>query len=635
MSIFCLYALTFSSGVYFMFLRLHQLAARRTLFKNIRLAPFKIEADSNHHEYSITPESFVFKVPGRSDASVNSSTKKSDSSETTSLRLSSTGSSGILTADRTEGLPHMCKDASFSVIETIYKKASNYPFQKQSPEDVFRSYPTTNSARMAHSKQRPHRTKMLVSDFIEDSLYNPHYGYFSKEVEIFHTDKPFNYNNLRDEDEFMDSWKAAYVKYDQINRTEESPFQDNQGQRLPHTIEGKAQPERRLARLAETVKQQDMAAAGLFPTSKKSLQLWHTPTELFSPYYGEALARYIIVNYKLNGCYPYDDLIIYEMGGGNGTLMCNILNYIKTTEPDIYNRTQYKIIEITSQLALKQLSQALRGKLVARGLDTNKLEIYNKSIFDWTTTVEEPCYFIALEVFDNFSHDVVRYDVTTGVPHEGHVLVDKLGDFYQFYTPDLNYHTDLFLKIRENGPHAILPQTETLASCIKLLASMIPFNRQVDKIHPLLQSSIRGSIHNRFSPLSDNLTAGEFIPTRLLQFFRILKHRFPEHSLICSDFHSFSNTIPGYYNAPVVQTVLRDRVIDVSTFLCYQGYFDVMFPTDFDLALDMYRQVTGKLAKVELHMGFLEQWADVEATTTKVGENPMLLFYKNVSFMVS
>ncbi|KAM9888161.1 hypothetical protein OXX69_013133, partial [Metschnikowia pulcherrima] len=89
----------------------------------------------------------------------------------------------------------------------------------------------------------------------------------------------------------------------------------------------------KMAKYAKIVRTQDVVATGDLPQSKKSVQLWHTPTELFSPYYGEALARYIIVNYKLNGCYPYEDLIIYEMGGGNGTLMCNVLSYIQKTEP--------------------------------------------------------------------------------------------------------------------------------------------------------------------------------------------------------------------------------------------------------------------------------------------------------------
>lgn len=44
-------------------------------------------------------------------------------------------------------------------------------------------------------------------------------------------------------------------------------------------------------------------------------------------------------DYKLRH-YPYEDLIIYEMGAGNGTLMANILDYIKKDHPDVYERTR-------------------------------------------------------------------------------------------------------------------------------------------------------------------------------------------------------------------------------------------------------------------------------------------------------
>ena len=88
-------------------------------------------------------------------------------------------------------------------------------------------------------------------------------------------------------------------------------------------------------------------------------------------------------------------------------------------------------------------------------------------------------------------------------------------------------------------------------------------------------------------------------------------------------------------NGPVVQTVLQNRTVDVSTYMCYQGYFDIMFPTDFGVSSDIYKQLTGKVPRVESHKEFLSQWADLDATTTKAGENPMLDFYRNVSFMVS
>lgn len=575
--------------------------SRRTLFKSAKKTPFKEEKDSKHHEYSIRPDTFAFKV-------------------------SSTESTGVA-----HPLQKDPQHEKFNVLDFIYRNTTNYPFQDKSPQDVFNRYPMTTSGKSARLQHRPRRSKMLVSDFIEDSLYNPHYGYFSKEVEIFHSDKPFDYQNIEDVDGFMDAWKQAYQKYDQEPESEKKKA-ERTTQKQSKAVAKRESPGR-LARTAEVIQKQDMQVAEQ-SVSSRSLQLWHTPTELFNPYYGEALARYIVVYYKLNGQFPYEDLIIYEMGGGNGTLMCNILNYIRKNEPDIYKRTQYKIIEISSQLAMKQFSSALEQKLIKNGLDRSKLEIINKSIFKWDKVVESPCFFIALEVFDNFAHDLVRYDLTTGQPHEGHVVVNEDGDFYEFFVPQLSSYTNAFLALREKGLQSVLNQQDTMAGKLSTARSLVPFTNN-DSIHPLLQSSTKLALKNRILPLTDNLGPGEFIPTRLLQFFQILKHKFPNHSLILSDFSSLPNTIGGYYNSPVVQTVVKDRMVDVSTYMVHQGYFDIMFATDFELAKDLYRQITGKIAKVELHKDFLEQWADIDVTTTKKGENPMLDFYKNVNIMVT
>ena len=52
--------------------------------------------------------------------------------------------------------------------------------------------------------------------------------------------------------------------------------------------------------------------------------------------------------------HPYHDLVIYEMGAGNGTLMLNVLDHIRDIYPDVYERTKYKIIEVSSALASLQ-----------------------------------------------------------------------------------------------------------------------------------------------------------------------------------------------------------------------------------------------------------------------------------------
>lgn len=413
-----------------------------------------------------------------------------------------------------------------------------------------------------------------------DSLYNPHYGYFSKQVVIFTPGDPFDFNNIRDEPEFYKLLGERYTE-----------FEDALDVKSPNDTR----------------------------------QLWHTPTELFRPYYGEAIARYLVTNYKLSH-HPYHDLIIYEMGAGNGTLMLNILDYIRDLHPDVYSRTQFKVIEISSALASLQTSR-LTSSASSRG-HTDHVEIINRSIFNWKTYVPSPCYFLALEVFDNFAHDSIRYNPFTEEPLQGTVLIDNTGDFYEFYTPMIDPVASRFLRVRN-------------AACSQ------PFN------HPLRSPRIWRNIKFRL-PFAPNLTVPEYIPTRLMQFFNILHEYFPLHRLLTSDFHSLPDTIKGF-NAPVVQTRYKRRVVPVSTpfvgsiltrvslplaskvntMQVQQGYFDILFPTDFAVMEDIYRAITGKLTRVLSHEDFLKRWAYVEDTQTRSGENPLLSWYKNASVMTT
>ena len=60
----------------------------------------------------------------------------------------------------------------------------------------------------------PVGVKMLVRDFIEDSLYNPNYGYFPKQATIFNAnDTPFDFTTLRDSAEFQEEVASRYADY--------------------------------------------------------------------------------------------------------------------------------------------------------------------------------------------------------------------------------------------------------------------------------------------------------------------------------------------------------------------------------------------------------------------------------------
>lgn len=99
----------------------------------------------------------------------------------------------------------------------------------------------------------------------------------------------------------------------------------------------------------------------------------------------------ILQSYKLNH-YPYQDLIIYELGAGNGSFMHDALLYLKKNHPEVYERTKYRIIEISPQLAKRQRARAKKAGLL------DAVEIIESDFFKWDGGGPEPCYVIALEV---------------------------------------------------------------------------------------------------------------------------------------------------------------------------------------------------------------------------------------------
>lgn len=458
-------------------------------------------------------------------------------------------------------------------------RPQTYSHNADDNEEQFESFPLMNSRKLMRYRDRPRQARMLSRDFMDDSLYNPNYGYFSKEVEIFTPSEPFSYNQIANQDDFLHKWTQ---EYDQYRKQQDSS--------------------------SEEIRE---AAKNKLNTPSTSKQLWHTPSELFKPFYGQALARYLLVNYKLS-LYPYADLVIYEMGGGNGTLMMNILDYIRETQPDVYSRTRYNIIEISGNLASKQTSNL--DIQAEEGGHGDKVKIINKSIFSWNQEVPEPCFFIGLEVFDNFAHDVIRYDNSNLQPYQGYVVVDGNGDFQELYSSKLDPLADEFLQLRDRI-YSYSPSWEL-------------------GYHPLAQPAYLRRLKNAVWPFRGNFSDPEYIPTKYLEFLHVLKNYFPEHRILTSDFTHLDQTIPGY-NSPVVQTVMNGEMIPINTYMALQGFFDILFPTDFDLAAQLYSKVCGKVVKTSSHKEFMETWAELDETATKTGENPMVSFYQNAAFMHS
>lgn len=386
--------------------------------------------------------------------------------------------------------------------------------------------------------------------------------------------------------------------------------------------------------------------------------------------------------------FPYEDFIVYEMGAGNGTLAQNILDYLRDHYPEVYERTHYRIIEIS-----KPLAEAQRQRLLPHH---PCVEIFNKNVFEWDTYVPAPCFFLALEVIvrsslipchsckhsqfliqDNFPHDIIRYDLENLRPYQGIVSIDDQGDFTELYEPIQDPLIRQFLQFRSEIGH----ESPALTS---------PWLK-----YPSLRSMYRSA------PFAPNVTSKpEFIPTRILTFLKMLRQNFPLHRLLLSDFSSLPDTMPGY-NAPVVQTRFRDTMVPVETFMVQPGYFDIFFPTSFELLRDMYELVmskpvsalrlpdtseavrstptgtaeadslgpsptaptiggrlggnfftpkgrrpprAGQSSGIGLAMGeaksticthqeFMQQYANLDGTRLRNGDNPLLDYYRNVKFL--
>ncbi|PKI85896.1 hypothetical protein MVES_000597 [Malassezia vespertilionis] len=431
---------------------------------------------------------------------------------------------------------------------------------------------------------------MLTRDFIYDSLYNPYYGYFSRQAALLpHRALPvsstcaplqpeFDFRAIKNETEFMRVVQQRYMEFEK--RFEEARLKRDKnahkdGPSLQERIDAIVKEEKRTSwgsaeildlarekgRLLELQSTNSMSEAEV--DAMAAGQVWHTPTQLFSPYYGRALARYLVAEYKLH-LFPHHDLILYELGGGAGTLSCDILDYIEEVEPDVYAQTCYVIVEISERLATQQRER------LARHIVNGVVEIVHRDFLQWDQHVPEPCFVVALEVLDNLAHDVVRYSTANLAAYQGLVSIDHTGDFHELWEPVSDPLIQRYLRIRSSVRPTLLPP-----------GAPAHLN--------YLPESMRAILHEHL-PLYPNLTPPHYIPTGALQMMDVLKKHFPLHRLVLSDFSSLPDAIEGV-NGPVVQTRHKGTMIPVTTYCVLQGFFDIFFPTNFDDLRDVYLRV--------------------------------------------
>jgi len=97
------------------------------------------------------------------------------------------------------------------------------------------------------------------------------------------------------------------------------------------------------------------------------------------PWYGQAIAQCILSEYMLKS-YPYDDLVIYEIGAGNGLLPATSSITSASISTDVHERMKYNIVEISPKLAQLQRTSWLQNTMASK-LSTKH--------FDWQLEITQ------------------------------------------------------------------------------------------------------------------------------------------------------------------------------------------------------------------------------------------------------
>lgn len=503
---------------------------------------------------------------------------------------------------------------------------------------------------------------MLTRDFIHDSLYNPHYGYFSRHAVLLPEGqqvtadgrKSWDFSSFKNDEDFM---RAVEERYNDFEKTLPHIQSREEHFRLDQQKISSAEVASQAA--AAAAKQQksgpqpsprspspssaqglDIAKARGRAAYERSLkedknhdsdvqsmvarQVWHTPTELFKPHYASIVAEHCVFTSgtkdELN-----KPLVVYEFGAGSGALAEDFLGYLAQTHPGIYERTQYNIVEISQRLATQQRNR-LSGHVQA-----GRVKIHHGDFLEWSQREERECFVIGLEVLDNLSHDAVRYSTSTLQAYQTLVSVDATGDMHELFVP---------------------VEDPLIARYLSTLRTLRPQTTQrppgVPSVLPYLPHSLRRAVANHF-PFFPNLSPDpHYIPTHSLKLLDVLRDQFPRRKVVLSDFSSLPDTIRGV-NAPVVQTRIHGIPIDVQTYTVLQGFFDIFFPTDFNLLRDFYAHdvmgtgrtcassSTGENPRTISHREFLASFPELAQRCQLANrrDNPMLTWYENARWLVS
>ena len=355
-----------------------------------------------------------------------------------------------------------------------------------------------------------------------------------------------------------------------------------------------------------------------------------TPVELFTPFYGQIIARHMMEHRKHNLAQEGHPLVIYEIGGGNGTLARDILDWLRDNRPEVYEMTRYTTVEISTRLAARQYEV-----VVLEGGHSGRFHIAQADACDakaWGKQDFTHSFILGMEVLDNLPHDKVERQ--------------SEGDEWKQTTVSLDPSSGLKGAKMEDGPweEKHEPLTDPLIErCLRASYLQPTFEQRLDrKFYKLIDWILDKDVVQKEA-------AGEviFVPTGAMALLEVLHCSRPNHSIILSDFDFLPEVrIPGR-NAPLVAEKVGGNKVDHDTIYVPWGTADIFFPTDFEALGRIYRAASEsvwgsdadregssiKLSTSHYHQGaVMKRYKEMAKTATIGSFNPMVDDFLNVRF---
>lgn len=368
---------------------------------------------------------------------------------------------------------------------------------------------------------------------------------------------------------------------------------------------------------------------------------WLTPSEIFKPFYANAIAKYLISEQQL---VDRKDMKIIEIGGGTGTFALGLLNYIRANNPEVYATMKYVSIDVSEYSLTRQALQIKEHGHDTVWYRTEKPFDITRDATDENSTPAnttnttscwreimktignegDGCFVIGLELLDNLVHDKVIMSVKNGNWLQARVLIknnEKREEYEPIEDDEIEYVLSKVLEVRKS-----LPFWTHLSDAMKGVF------KQRDVTNSNNSSTSSTSSSDDVSSGVRNQTI--YLPTGLSFALKNLRKFVPGHRLVLADFDSLPESKMHGLNAPVVASQSSGgKTHDRMSYLeGDMGSSDVFFPTCFETLKKLDANKNGKYMTTK---AFMQKWSDSNACLTRNGYNPLLSDFSNTKFYLS